>query len=81
VAGFATKSKIKSINSAEPSKTNEVWCWNSLPNKAAQQIDTSYDDGTATTGSMRGSGNYTAAMTGAVPTPDAVAAVWSCMSN
>jgi prepilin-type N-terminal cleavage/methylation domain-containing protein len=56
-------------------------CWNSLTNKAAQILDTSYDDGIATTGSMRGSGDYTAAMTGAVPTPDAVAAVWSCMSN
>jgi hypothetical protein len=56
-------------------------CWNSLPNKAAQIIDTSYDDGVATTGSMRGSGDYTAAMTGVAPTPDAVAAIWSCMSN
>jgi len=56
-------------------------CWFSLTNKAAQILDTSYDDGVATTGSMRGNGDYTAAMTGAVPTPDAVAATWSCMSN
>jgi prepilin-type N-terminal cleavage/methylation domain-containing protein len=56
-------------------------CWFSLTNKAAQQIDTSYDDGKATTGSMRGSGDYTAAMTGAVPLPDTVTANWSCMSN
>jgi prepilin-type N-terminal cleavage/methylation domain-containing protein len=56
-------------------------CWFSLTNKAAQQIDTAYDDGRATTGSMRGNGNYTTAMTGAVPLPDAVAATWSCMSN
>ena len=56
-------------------------CWFSLTNKAAQILDTSYDDGIATTGSMRGNGDYTAAMTGAVPTPDAVAATWSCMSN
>jgi hypothetical protein len=28
-----------------------------------------------------GNGNYTTAMTGAVPTPDAIAASWSCMSN
>jgi prepilin-type N-terminal cleavage/methylation domain-containing protein len=56
-------------------------CWNSLTNRAAQQIDTSYDDGSATTGSMRGSGSYTAAMTAAVPLPDTVTAAWSCMSN
>jgi prepilin-type N-terminal cleavage/methylation domain-containing protein len=56
-------------------------CWFSLTNKAAQILDTSYDDGSALTGSMRGNGDYTAAMTGAVPTPDAVAATWSCMSN
>jgi prepilin-type N-terminal cleavage/methylation domain-containing protein len=56
-------------------------CWFSLPNKAAQMIDASYDDGRATTGSMRGNGDYTAAMTGAAPLPDAVAATWSCMSN
>ena len=56
-------------------------CWFSLPNKAAQILDTSYDDGKATTGSMRGNGDYTAAMTGAVPLPDAVAATWTCMSN
>jgi prepilin-type N-terminal cleavage/methylation domain-containing protein len=59
-------------------------CWLSLPNKAAQIIDTSYDDGNAATGSMQGSGvvgSYTAAMTGATPTPDASAALWSCMSN
>ena len=56
-------------------------CWFSLTNKAAQILDTSYDDGKATTGSMRGNGDYTAAMTGAVPLPDSVAATWSCMSN
>jgi prepilin-type N-terminal cleavage/methylation domain-containing protein len=56
-------------------------CWFSLPNKAAQILDTSYDDGIATTGSMRGNGDYTAAMTGVAPLPDAVAATWSCMSN
>jgi prepilin-type N-terminal cleavage/methylation domain-containing protein len=56
-------------------------CWNSLTNKAAQQIDTSYDDGVATTGSMRGNGNYTAAMTAAIPLPDTVTATWTCMSN
>jgi prepilin-type N-terminal cleavage/methylation domain-containing protein len=56
-------------------------CWFSLTNKAAQMIDMSYDDGRATTGSMRGNGDYTAAMTGAVPLPDGVAATWSCMSN
>ena len=55
--------------------------WFSLTNKAAQMIDTSYDDGRATTGSMRGNGDYTAAMTGAVPLPDSVAATWSCMSD
>jgi prepilin-type N-terminal cleavage/methylation domain-containing protein len=56
-------------------------CWFSLTNKAAQILDTSYDDGKATAGSMRGNGDYTAAMTGAVPLPDSVAATWSCMSN
>lgn len=53
-------------------------CWYSLENKAAQQIDTSYDDGRATTGSMRGNGNYT---TGNAANPTAVAALWSCMTN
>jgi len=56
-------------------------CWFSLTNKAAQQLDTSYDDGRATTGSMRGNADYTAAMTGAVPLPDTVTATWTCMSN
>jgi prepilin-type N-terminal cleavage/methylation domain-containing protein len=56
-------------------------CWFSLPNKAAQQLDTSYDDGRATTGSLRGNADYTAAMTGAVPLPDTVTATWTCMSN
>ena len=56
-------------------------CWFSLTNKAAQQIDSTYDDGRALTGSMRGNGDYTAAMTAATPLPDAVAATWSCMSN
>jgi prepilin-type N-terminal cleavage/methylation domain-containing protein len=56
-------------------------CWFSLTNKAAQQIDTSYDDGRATTGTMRGNADYTAAMTGATPLPDTVTATWTCMSN
>jgi prepilin-type N-terminal cleavage/methylation domain-containing protein len=66
VAGFTAQTSI---------------CWFSLTNKAAQQIDTSYDDGRATTGSMRGNGDYTAAMTAATPLPDATAATWTCMSN
>jgi prepilin-type N-terminal cleavage/methylation domain-containing protein len=53
-------------------------CWHSLPNKAAQQIDLSYDDGRANTGSMQGSANYTTLMAAA---PDATSAVWSCMKN
>jgi prepilin-type N-terminal cleavage/methylation domain-containing protein len=53
-------------------------CWHGLPNKAAQQIDVSYDDGRATTGSMQGSADYTT-LTATVPnTPSAV---WTCMSN
>jgi prepilin-type N-terminal cleavage/methylation domain-containing protein len=53
-------------------------CWNNLPNKAAQQIDTSYDDGRALTGSMQGNANYT----GLVATlPDTPSAAWTCMKN
>ena len=51
-------------------------CWYNLTNKAAQQIDVSYDDGRATTGSMRGNGDYTNAAN-----PDAITAPWTCMSN
>jgi prepilin-type N-terminal cleavage/methylation domain-containing protein len=53
-------------------------CWHGLPNKAAQQIDLSYDDGKATTGSMQGSADYTTLLAAA---PDATSAVWSCMKN
>ena len=53
-------------------------CWNSLPNKAAQQIDQSYDDGRATTGSMRGTADYTTLI---ATVPNTASAVWSCMSN
>ncbi len=59
-------------------------CWASLPNKAAQQIDAAYDDGVATTGSMRGSGNYTTGISAAPSAaggPDGVAAAYSCMTN
>jgi prepilin-type N-terminal cleavage/methylation domain-containing protein len=53
-------------------------CWHGLPNKAAQQIDVSYDDGRATTGSMQGSADYTT-LTAALPnTPSAA---WTCMTN
>ena len=51
-------------------------CWFNVTNKAAQQIDVSYDDGRATTGSMRGNGNYTTAAN-----PDAITSPWTCMSN
>ncbi len=53
-------------------------CWNSLPNKAAQQIDVAYDDGRATTGSMQGTANYTNLL---ATVPNTASAVWSCMSN
>lgn len=53
-------------------------CWYQLTNGAAQQIDLSYDDGRAKTGSMRGSADFTA---GNATNPDAVAATWSCMKN
>lgn len=53
-------------------------CWNSLPNKAAQQIDVSYDDGRATTGSMQGTADYVTLL---ATVPNTASAVWSCMSN
>jgi prepilin-type N-terminal cleavage/methylation domain-containing protein len=53
-------------------------CWSGLPNKAAQQIDVAYDDGKATTGSMRGSADYT---TLNLTLPDTASAAWSCMKN
>jgi prepilin-type N-terminal cleavage/methylation domain-containing protein len=53
-------------------------CWEWLTNRAAQQIDSTYDDGQATSGSMRGNANYTAAFT---TTPDGLSASWSCMTN
>jgi prepilin-type N-terminal cleavage/methylation domain-containing protein len=53
-------------------------CWHGLPNKAAQQIDVSYDDGRATSGSMRGSADYT---TLNATVPDTASAAWSCMKN
>jgi hypothetical protein len=53
-------------------------CWHGLPNKAAQQIDVSYDDGRATTGSMQGSANYT---TLTATLPDTPSAAWTCMTN
>jgi prepilin-type N-terminal cleavage/methylation domain-containing protein len=53
-------------------------CWNGLPNKAAQQIDVSYDDGKALSGSMQGSANYTTLV---AALPDTPSAVWTCMTN
>jgi prepilin-type N-terminal cleavage/methylation domain-containing protein len=53
-------------------------CWHGLPNKAAQQIDVSYDDGRATTGSMQGSADYT---TLTATLPDTPSAAWTCMTN
>jgi len=53
-------------------------CWHGLPNKAAQQIDVSYDDGRATTGSMQGSANYTNLV---ATLPDTPSAAWTCMTN
>jgi prepilin-type N-terminal cleavage/methylation domain-containing protein len=53
-------------------------CWHGLPNKAAQQIDVSYDDGNAAGGSMQGSANYTTLL---VTLPDTASAAWTCMSN
>ncbi|HEY2676388.1 MAG TPA: prepilin-type N-terminal cleavage/methylation domain-containing protein [Steroidobacteraceae bacterium] len=53
-------------------------CWYKLQNGAAQQIDLSYDDGRATTGSMRGSADYTL---GNTTNPSTISAVWSCMTN
>ena len=53
-------------------------CWHGLPNKAAQQIDVSYDDGRATTGSMQGSADYT---TLTATLPNTPSAAWTCMTN
>jgi prepilin-type N-terminal cleavage/methylation domain-containing protein len=53
-------------------------CWHGLPNKAAQQIDLSYDDGRATTGSMQGSANYTNLV---ATVPNTPSAAWTCMTN
>jgi prepilin-type N-terminal cleavage/methylation domain-containing protein len=53
-------------------------CWHGLPNKAAQQIDLSYDDGKATTGSMQGSADYTTLI---ATVPDTSSAAWTCMKN
>jgi prepilin-type N-terminal cleavage/methylation domain-containing protein len=58
-------------------------CWSSLSNKAAQLIDIAYDDasgvtGGATTGSMRGSTNYSTAANQALPD---TLVPWTCMSN
>jgi prepilin-type N-terminal cleavage/methylation domain-containing protein len=53
-------------------------CWHGLPNKAAQQIDVSYDDGRATGGSMQGSADYTTLI---ATLPDTPSAVWTCMTN
>jgi prepilin-type N-terminal cleavage/methylation domain-containing protein len=53
-------------------------CWQKLPNKAAQQIDLSYDDGRATTGSMQGSANYTNLV---ATVPNTPSAAWTCMTN
>jgi prepilin-type N-terminal cleavage/methylation domain-containing protein len=53
-------------------------CWHGLPNKAAQQIDVSYDDGRANGGSMQGSADYTT-LTAALP--DTPSAAWTCMTN
>jgi prepilin-type N-terminal cleavage/methylation domain-containing protein len=53
-------------------------CWQLLPNKAAQQIDLAYDDGVATTGSMRGTANYTTLI---ATVPNTTSAAWSCTTN
>jgi|SRR5450631_3636296 len=53
-------------------------CWQKLPNKAAQQIDVSYDDGKAKSGSMQGSADYTTLVAAAPNTPSAN---WTCMTN
>jgi prepilin-type N-terminal cleavage/methylation domain-containing protein len=53
-------------------------CWYKLPNKAAQQIDLSYDDGKATSGSMQGAADYTALI---AALPDTSSALWTCMKN
>jgi prepilin-type N-terminal cleavage/methylation domain-containing protein len=53
-------------------------CWHGLPNKAAQQIDLSYDDGKATSGSMQGSADYTTLI---AALPDTASAAWTCMKN
>jgi prepilin-type N-terminal cleavage/methylation domain-containing protein len=53
-------------------------CWHGLPNKAAQQIDVSYDDGKAASGSMQGSANYTTLV---ATLPDTPSAAWTCMTN
>jgi prepilin-type N-terminal cleavage/methylation domain-containing protein len=53
-------------------------CWHGLPNKAAQQIDVSYDDGKATSGSMQGSADYT---TLTATLPNTPSAAWTCMTN
>jgi prepilin-type N-terminal cleavage/methylation domain-containing protein len=53
-------------------------CWNLLPNKAAQQIDLAYDDGVETTGSMRGTADYT---TLNATIPDTASSAWTCVTN
>jgi prepilin-type N-terminal cleavage/methylation domain-containing protein len=53
-------------------------CWQTLPNKAAQQIDLSYDDGKAKSGSMQGTADYTTLVAAAPNTPSAA---WTCMTN
>ncbi|MEA3105829.1 MAG: hypothetical protein QOI88_434 [Gammaproteobacteria bacterium] len=53
-------------------------CWQGLPNKAAQQIDVSYDDGRATSGAMRGSADYTTLI---ATVPDTASSTWTCMKN
>jgi prepilin-type N-terminal cleavage/methylation domain-containing protein len=51
-------------------------CWAGLSNKAAQLIDLAYDNALGTTGSMRGTSNYTAAQN----LPDGIV-TWTCMTN
>ena len=53
-------------------------CWQKLPNKAAQQIDVSYDDGKALSGSMQGTADYTTLV---VAAPNTTSAAWTCMTN
>ena len=52
-------------------------CWQNLPHKAAQQIDLSYDDGKALSGSMQGGTDYTAL---SLTAPNATT-LWTCMTN